>query len=274
MVMKLEIPPQAEALIGRVRVNAPAVLLKEGLWRPLVRFGLRPEVGLDHRALDNMTWAEFTELAGIFSRAGLRPSVHGPFLDLSPGAKDPRVLALTRERLDRAVEIAVLFGAEHMVCHHNFNEDAHSFYTEEWLEISRETWTAVARRAREAGIRLVLENTYERKPAQMLPLLSSLEPEGVGFCFDLGHANCFGRTPLANWIDTLAPRLAVVHLHDNDGGFDDHLPIGCGVIDFSGLLSRLAETLDRPPAVTLEPHKEEDVAVTLAGLAKVWPWQA
>jgi len=36
------------------------------------------------------------------------------------------------------------------------------------------------------------------------------------------------------------PRLAQVHAHDNAGEFDDHLPLGEGVIDWSSLIGVLA----------------------------------
>lgn len=270
-----EIPMLTEKekrLLDRVKVNAPAMMLREGMLDKFLAWGLHPEVGLDARALDQVSRTEMSRMAKAILDAGLRPTVHGPFIDLAPGAIDPMVLDVTRRRFDHALDLAALFQPEHMVFHANYERLRQGFFTERWLEISLETWRSLARRARELGVRLVLENTYETTPDEMAPLLAELAAEGIGFCFDTGHASAFGRADLLEWFDVLQPHLAAMHLHDNDGGWDDHLAIGQGRIDFKSLFERMVSRGVRPRVVTLEPHEEHQVWQSLKALAEIWPW--
>ena len=70
------------------------------------------------------------------------------------------------------------------------------------------------------------------------------------------------------WVQTLAEFLMELHVHDNCGSHDDHLPVGQGNIDFRSLFT-LLQARSIQPLITLEPHREEHLAESLAGLVKV-----
>ena len=262
--------PTARDMLTRVKVNAPAMMLQEGLLDKLLEIGVNPEVGLDCRALDDLPTGVLEKMAARLQAAGLKCSVHGPFLDLAPGASDPEILEVTRRRLGAAVEKAALFSPAHMVCHPIYEERRFGYNRRRWLEASLETWEAVARRSRELGFRLVLENVWEEKPEELAGLLEGLDD--VGFCLDVGHANVFSRVDLIGWLEVLGPHLTALHLHDNHGTWDDHLAIGQGGIDFPGLFSWLDQHGIRPRVVTLEPHEEHQLWPSLEALAELWPW--
>ncbi len=61
---------------------------------------------------------------------------------------------------------------------------------------------------------------------------------------------------MEEWFKTLGPYVAEVHMHDNKGGADEHLPIGEGSIDFRLFLSLIREHCPCP-VLTIEPHGEE-----------------
>ncbi len=48
---------------------------------------------------------------------------------------------------------------------------------------------------------------------------------------------------------TLGPGLAHLHLHDNDGMYDQHLPVGQGIEDWSALFSAI--TTHAPEAIVV-----------------------
>jgi sugar phosphate isomerase/epimerase len=102
---------------------------------------------------------------------------------------------------------------------------------------------------------IALENVYERDPGQMKLLLGALASPQVRFCFDAGHANAFGGAPLGLWMDTLGDFLGEIHIHDNQGLADEHLPVGEGNIPFSELFSILRQKSLRP-ILTVESHSE------------------
>ena len=74
------------------------------------------------------------------------------------------------------------------------------------------------------------------------------------------------------WVEALGPFIGQLHLHDNSGGQDEHLPIGGGAIDFRMLFKKLANMRKDPPIITMEPHREEDLRPSVECLEKIWPW--
>ena len=73
----------------------------------------------------------------------------------------------------------------------------------------------------------------------------------LGLCLDVGHANTVvSKTPPADWLAPMLPDLRHVHLHDNHGALDEHLPLGAGTIDFAPILAALAAHPDI--TITLE----------------------
>jgi sugar phosphate isomerase/epimerase len=96
-------------------------------------------------------------------------------------------------------------------------------------------------------------------------LLTSLRSDSACFCFDAGHFNAFAKAPLADWIDALGPLTGQLHLHDNHGIADEHLPLGEGNFPFHDLLERL-RALGRRPIITLEAHSERRLWRTLENI--------
>ena len=91
---------------------------------------------------------------------------------------------------------------------------------------------------RQAGIQLSLENTPLTPPEDfnrlfvLLQDLKDIITEHVGMCFDLGHANLWAGTQndYIGYLDRLdrQVRLSHVHLHENYGDADSHLPLFTG----------------------------------------------
>jgi len=266
------ISPRQSSILAQVKVNAPIVMLRDGWLEKFLAWRINPELLLDAEVLDNISRAELAEMAQGIKDAGLKPTVHGPFLDLSPGALDREVLEVTRRRFNQALDLAALFSPEHIVFHANYDWRRNQAYRERWLEVSLGTWRPLARRARAAGLRLVLENVYEQTPEEMDLLLGELSGEGVGFCFDPGHASVYGRATVRQWLEALGGHLQALHLHDNRGRNDDHLGLGQGLIDFKDLFNFLAQKGLRPAVLTLEPHQEDHLWSSLAVLEELWPW--
>jgi sugar phosphate isomerase/epimerase len=73
--------------------------------------------------------------------------------------------------------------------------------------------------------------------------------------------------PLEEWVDVLGSRLMEIHLHDNHGEADDHLPLGQGNIDFPSLFS-LLEKKKIQPTYTIEPHEITHLQPSLKALEK------
>lgn len=132
------------------------------------------------------------------------------------------------ERLASTVGFARDIGATLV----NLHLDA-SAGAEKFVEALRPTLSLTA----EAGLKLALENTVWTGPADFNGFFAALRAAGmpaghVGMCLDLGHANLFEgfRNDYLGYFDALDPAVPLIHLHlhENHGDRDSHLPLFTG----------------------------------------------
>lgn len=259
-------------ILEQVQVNMPYRLLMEQYFPVVLRETIHLELGFDCFALDGYSHEHFRETAKTLLGAGLKLTFHAPFYDLRPGALDEKIRRVTVARLEQVLDLVPFFRPRSVVCHAAFDRRYYVSNEEAWLENSIHTWTPLVRRAREMGTSLMLENVYEDGPDELKFLLDELgagagdDPASVGFCFDTGHWNAFSLSSLESWMDALGPFIGQVHLHDNDGSGDQHLPVGEGAFPFHHFMGLLKGT-GRTPIVTIEPHTPEDLRKSLENIA-------
>ena len=242
-------------------INAPFEQLYQGdLLALFLENNLQPEIGLEGDCLWDLSIARFKTIADQFHAQGLACTVHAPFFDLSPGGFDKRVVAVTREKLGRAFEVAEVFQAQAIVCHLGFEENKHRGKFDRWLATALETWQQLLEIADQQGSRVMFENTYETAPDVHKRLFTELNADGsrLGFCMDSGHLSAFAKTGWQPWLAELSPWLGQLHLHDNDGAGDSHIALGQGMFDFKELFTFLRAN-QLKPLLTLEPHSREDL---------------
>jgi sugar phosphate isomerase/epimerase len=190
-------------------------------------------------------------------------SIHAPFMDLSPGAVDARVKAVTMDRFSQVLEIAGILSPKVVVFHSGYEKWKYAHRVDLWLEESLTTWQPLIAEAARLGTKIAIENIFEDEPSNLLALMEVLHSESFGLCFDTGHCNLFSKVPLTEWLGKLTPYIFELHLHDNDRTSDQHLPIGDGTFDFETLFS----SLDRRERVyTIEAHSPEKVLRSMARL--------
>ncbi|MFP4531711.1 MAG: sugar phosphate isomerase/epimerase family protein [Desulfobacterales bacterium] len=264
--------PSQQEIIRRVQVNLPFVMLTAEDWQELVfALDLNPEIGLDAAALDRFSPSDFSAMADKLHAHGLSVTIHGPFLDLSPGSPDPAIHETTCRRFQQMIDAAAVFQPKTIVCHAAYDTFRYDFCRDAWYARSTETWQWVADSVKRCGARLMLENVYERYPEDLLRLLSQFDPEHVGCCLDVGHLSVFSHEPLARWIAMLSPWIGQFHLHDNHGDFDAHLPMGAGSINFKPVFDFAAGN-EIKPIITLEPHRKADFRASIHYLDKHDVW--
>jgi len=89
------------------------------------------------------------------------------------------------------------------------------------------------------------------------------------FHLDIGHANLFGRRP-EEFIEKFHPKLKHVHLHDNFGNADLHLPIGRGAIDWEKVLNVLKKYYDGTITLEIFSRDRDYVLESREKLRKMW----
>jgi sugar phosphate isomerase/epimerase len=111
--------------------------------------------------------------------------------------------------------------------------------------------------ARHVGVTITVENTTSEmgEPAYLRAFVDETRLTGLRFNFDIGHANLTEVNPSSGHdsrilcaFEPLRDSLAAVHLHDNHGEKDEHLPPYEGSIDWPTAISMLKTA---PNAATL-----------------------
>ena len=85
--------------------------------------------------------------------------------------------------------------------------------------------------------------------------LALYEPEFLGFCYDCGHGNLVGQNGLdvLENNDDMTSRIVSIHLHDNDGDGDLHMPLFAGSLDWERL-ARVLKASSYDSCVSMETN--------------------
>jgi sugar phosphate isomerase/epimerase len=255
-------------ILNKVQIHMPFRMLRETYLPMVIRERINPEIGFNSTVLDAYGQDEFREIADRLRDAGRTVTFHAPFMDLRPGAIDSKVRQATVDRLRQVFDLAPYFRPRSIVCHPSFDERYYVSTEEIWLKNSIDTWQTFLSLAESIDTIIALENVYETEPRPLQRLLGAFSSVHLCFCFDAGHFNAFAKTPLQAWMEQLGPFIGQLHLHDNRGQTDEHLPVGDGVFPF-GILLKEIHARGRHPIITLEAHSEAHLWRTLENIKKM-----
>ena len=119
--------------------------------------------------------------------------------------------------------------------------------------IGMQRMQALVERAQKVNVRIAIENT--RNTHILMNVLDAIRSPALGFCYDSGHDYVWSKTPCEVLV-RYKERLLAVHLHDNRGVTDDHLPVGDGVVDWSAVLAEISKSAYNG-SLTLESDSAE-----------------
>lgn len=187
------------------------------------------------------------KIADRYRETGLAASVHGAFIDVNPASGDLRFRELSRKRCRESCEVAAALGAENLVFHSSAFPFLRGPYLENWASACASFYEELAA---QYPVRIYIENAQDLDPRPLRKLMESVHSDRIGVCLDVGHAH-YSRAPLSAWFEELGQWIGYLHLSDNEGAFDDHLPLGQGTIDWE-LVNRLWKTLGKEIPITLE----------------------
>lgn len=231
----------------------------------LLDLGIQPEIAFTGSDLDRLRPGDLAPLSRRLAAAGRRATVHAPFHDLNPGALDPLVREATVRRFCQTLAAADAIGALLVVFHPGYEKWKYGLRPRLWLEASLEFWPPFLDLAERQDCLLAVENIFEDDPQTLTDLVAALDSPRLGHCFDIGHWHLFSGADLEGWVRSQASRLFHLHLHDNGGAADEHLPVGEGTIDFSRFFELLSRS-GAAPTMTLEAHSRENLKRSLLGI--------
>lgn len=253
-----EMESSMHGILKSVQVHMPFHFLRNQFLPMVLKEGINPEISFNHFTLDHFRKDDFMNVADQLLEAGLTVSFHAPFMDLRPGAIDPEIRKVTTGRLQQVFDLVPYFRPISVVCHASFDKRYYVSSEHEWLENSIETWKRFLAQATDMDTVIALENVYETDCQYLALLLDAFTSPHICHCFDTGHFNVYSTTPLEEWINGLGDRIGQVHIHDNNGLLDEHLPVGDGNFPFHAFFEMIHQRKLKP-VITLESHSEKQL---------------
>jgi sugar phosphate isomerase/epimerase len=255
-------------IIRKIHIHMPFDLLPY-YQDMIIRKKMNLEIYFSQLVLNRLDIATCRNTAKLLIDSGIKITFHAPFMDLRPGALDDRIRNASVNRLRQAFDLVPYFHPLKIVCHPSFDRLYYVSCDEEWLKASTETWfRLISMIDKEGKTKIALENVYEWEPSILRRLFENLDSDRICFCFDTGHFNVFARSPLKVWLDELGKYLGHLHLHDNNGDRDEHLPVGNGTFPFEEFFQALRE-IKAAPTMTLEAHSEAHLWQSLGNINKI-----
>jgi sugar phosphate isomerase/epimerase len=170
-------------------------------------------------------------------RAFSQLSMHAPLGNASLASINPGIWRESLRQHVDAVRLASDLGIEVLVVHPGDLRDA---------RLKREAWDRcvealgkLAESAEREGVTLTLENcgrylgSLDETVSELRTLLDTVHSPRLKACLDVGHAAVNGN--LEELLEVVGKDVVHLHVHDNDGRRDAHLPMGWGSIDFAPL---------------------------------------
>lgn len=189
-------------------------------------------------------------------------SLHGPFMDMSPGGVDERVRRITVERFLHVIGIAGILKPKVIVFHPGYDKWRFHGHEDLWIENSLKTWELILEDAKRIKASIAIENVFEENSKTLEALVKGMNSSRFGICFDTGHFNLFSKKSLKEWFDSIGSYILEAHIHDNNGKKDEHLAIGDGKIDFDSLF-KLLDGLSHKPLLTIEAHGKDAIVKSI-----------
>ncbi len=167
-------------------------------------------------------------------------SIHAPFVGIRQTHRDYLLKEAVKKRMQMTYEMAKELKPEILVMHSGIVGDIKKWKLEDfWLEETIIFWEEEIKKYEKEGIKIVIENLVEEEPDILIKLCNGVNSHFFALCLDIGHLNVFSELSPSNWVKRMDKRLQYVHLHDNNGENDEHLPVGRGNIDFDSFFDSI-----------------------------------
>ncbi|WP_303860729.1 sugar phosphate isomerase/epimerase [Alkalibaculum bacchi] len=186
--------------------------------------------------MDGASWDRYRgkkqELIKKLRDTGCHFSIHPPAWDTNLTAQIKELRGIAYKIHVDTIQFAAQIKASHVVVHPGFLGSP-CFSKETAQKRAYDAVCSLAEFAKEHKVKLAFENVgyhgqslYTQE--EFTHALDEVDPV-VSYLIDLGHAH-INKWDLKSVIEKVAPRLCGLHIHDNNGQIDQHLPIGTGNI--------------------------------------------
>ena len=153
-------------------------------------------------------------------------SMHGSYYDMAYASGDPLIVEVTKKRFLQSIQAASFHGVNRLVFHSSYR----TYYGAKpswYIKTSIDFWKGFEHNIPD-GMTVLLENVEDDNPEIFAEIVYGIDSPRICCCFDMAHAHAYSSVQLDKWIRVLGSKIEYVHMSDNDGKNDLHLPLGKG----------------------------------------------
>ena len=197
-------------------------------------------LGLDYAELVHQFPTENIdeELLGSFN---LKYSIHAPFMDVNIAALQEKSRTNSIDQIKSSMDLANKIDAEAVVVHPGVTSFLpNKYFRKEVMNFANESMIEIGKYADDLGVLATFENMPSFNTMiydNIYELNEFLISNDLSMTLDIGHANHAGYSPDEMIFDSIKH----IHMHDNFGDDDAHLPFGEGSIDLKCIYHKLQQ---------------------------------
>ncbi len=204
------------------------------------------------------------KLKRIKREFGYSFGVHAPYLSINPASISNGEYMYAREKLIKSIDHAVELDASYIIFHpgNMLNSQFKRHRYREAKERNLSLLCELGELSQEHDVQPQVENMHNklsimRTASETAEFLRSCRLYRLAF--DIPHAYLVG--DINNYFSGIVRKAGCIHLSDNDGSKDLHLPLGYGVIPWDAYLSKLWKIGFRGPII-IENRNFTDVMIS------------
>jgi sugar phosphate isomerase/epimerase len=169
----------------------------------------------------------------------MRFQVHAPLSDVNIGSVHEPMRIAAVDEIKQTLVMCRQLQIPLVTVHPGFVQGIAFLNRRNALERTKQSIREIASFAMDQSVSIAVENLPANINAtctQATELLEVVEGTDLGICFDMGHANTAGQL---DEMLALVDRFRNVHLHNNEGDWDQHNKVDDGSADLGKVVSIL-----------------------------------
>jgi sugar phosphate isomerase/epimerase len=195
---------------------------------------------------------------------------------LSTADLTDRLRRASIEEVIASLEIAAELQPLKVVLHPSYMMGLSVFVPDLTSAHALESLEIIVEKAHSLGLCLCLENMFPRthwlvNPEEFVEILAKFPT--INLLLDVGHAHIedAGGKKCLQFIEMFPGRIGHLHVSDNFGKEDQHLPIGAGIIDFSRVVNALkAKGYDDTVTLEVFSRDREYLKISKRKMEEMW----
>ena len=182
-------------------------------------------------------------LQEIASSYEIQYSIHAPYADTNLAADDDLIREWILKRIRASIRFASELNAECLVIHPGWTTATEGFSRGRSWELNLRSLYWLMRYAGEYGVSCLIENVPNPTPYLLVSVddfilfEDEMDPP-MDIVFDVAHAHLQGES--IQFIEQFGHKIKHVHVSDNFGETDQHLPLGEGNINWRRVIDALS----------------------------------